>query len=41
MSSKLNVNVFLTEELNRVQESTNSEDPYAVAVMRRSAVVGH
>ena len=29
------------EELNCVQERTNTEDPYAVAVIRRSAVVGH
>ena len=37
-ASKLNVNFFLTEEeLNCVRESTNSEDPYGVAVMRRSA----
>ena len=28
------------EELNCVQERTNTEDPYAVAVIRRSAVVG-
>ena len=41
-ASNLNVNVFLTEEeLNYVQESTNSEGPYGVAVMSRSAVVGH
>ena len=36
------MNFFLTEEeLNRVRESTNSEDPFAAAVMCRSAVVGH
>ena len=29
------------EELNCVRERTNTEDPYAVAVIRRSAVVGH
>ena len=29
------------KELNCVQERTNTEDPYAVAVIRRSAVVGH
>ena len=29
------------EEMNCVRESTNSEDPFAVAVMRRCAVVGH
>ena len=41
-ASKLNVNFFLTEEeLNCVRESTNSEDPYGVAVMCRIAVVGH
>ena len=28
------------EELNCVQESTNTEDSYAVAMIRRSAVVG-
>ena len=34
--------LFLTEEqLNYVQESTNSEDLHAVAVIRKSAVVGH
>ena len=34
--------LFLTEEqLNYVRESTNSEDLYAVAVIRKSAVVGH
>ena len=41
-ANNLNVNVFLTEEeLNCVIESENSEDPYGVAVVRRSAVVGH
>ena len=29
------------EEMNCVRESTNSEDPFAVAVMHRSGVVGH
>ena len=29
------------EELNCMQERANTEDPYAVAVGRRSAVVGH
>ena len=29
------------EELNCMQERVNTEDPYAVAVIRRSAVVGH
>ena len=29
------------EELNCVRERTNTEDPYAVAVICRSAVVGH
>ena len=29
------------EELNCVRERTNTEDPYDVAVIRRSAVVGH
>ena len=34
--------LFLTEQqLNCVRESTNSEDLYAVAVIRKSAVVGH
>ena len=28
------------EELNCVRERTNTEDPYAVAAIRRSAVVG-
>ena len=36
--SKLNVNFFLTEEMTCVRESTNSEDPYTVAVMCRRAV---
>ena len=41
-ASKVNMTFFLTEaELNCMRESTNSEDPYGVAVMRRSAVVGH
>ena len=29
------------EELNCVRERTNTEDPYAVAAIRRRAVVGH
>ena len=29
------------EELNCVRERTNTEDPYAVAAIRRCAVVGH
>ena len=29
------------EKLNCVRETTNSKDPYAVAVMRNSAIVGH
>ena len=29
------------EELNCVRERTNTEDPYAVAAVRRSADVGH
>ena len=29
------------EELNCVQERANTEDPYAVAMIRRSAVVGN
>ena len=29
------------EELNCVRERTNTEDLYAVAVIRRSAIVGH
>ena len=32
-------NSTVGEESNRVRESTNSEDTYAVAVMRNSAVV--
>ena len=29
------------EELNYMRETTNSKDPYTVAVMRNSTVVGH
>ena len=34
-------NPTVGEELNCMRETTNSEDPYAVAVMRNSAVVDH
>ena len=41
-ASNLNMNFFLSEEeLNCVRESANSEDPFAEAIMRKSAVVGH
>ena len=33
--------VFIGKELNCVQERINTKDLYAVAVIRRSTVVGH
>ena len=33
-------NLIAGEELNCMRESTNSEDPYAVAVMRNSTEIG-